>query len=146
MTSLRKDKARGRAGSNVAGGQARATRKNKVFRCGVKHTSRIRQELQQKGLGLNDVSGASQRAMLLRVLQYLGERGFGTIEGVCCGFYRIATRVAELEEQGWLIVTHRERLIGLDGLVHEGVARYILRGRKVDVPDPQGSLDLEVPA
>ena len=137
----KKNKAHGRAGSNVAGREAKATRKNKIFRCGVQHTSKLRRELYGQGLALRSVTGISQRATLLRVLQYLGDRGINTIEGVGCGFYRIATRVQELEENGWLIESRRERVLGADGLVHEGIAKYALKGRRAD---PQGALDLEV--
>jgi hypothetical protein len=141
----RKNKARGRAGSNVAAGrEAKATRQNKIFRCGVQHTSKLRRELCGQGLALRSVTGASQRVTLLLVLQYLGERGINTIEGVGCGFYRIATRVQELEESGWLIESRRERVLGADGLAHDGIARYVLRGRSIDMPDAQGALDLEV--
>lgn len=144
MPNPRKNKARGRAGSNVAGREAKATRQNKIFRCGVQHTSKLRRELYAQGLALRSVTGISQCATLLRVLQYLGDRGINTIEGVGCGFYRIATRVQELEESGWLIESRRERVLGADGLTHDGIARYVLRGRRVDMPDAQGALDLEV--
>ena len=144
MPNPRKNKARGRAGSNVAGREAKATGQNKIFRCGVQHTSKLRRELYGQGLALRSVTGVSQRATLLRVLQYLGDRGINTIEGVGCGFYRIATRVHELEENGWLIESRRERVLGADGLAHDGIARYVLRGRRVDMPNAQGALDLEV--
>jgi hypothetical protein len=144
MKDPRKNKARGRAGSNVAGREAKATRQNKIFRCGVQHTSKLRRELYGQGLALRNVSGASQRVTLLRVLQYLGDRGVNTIEGVGLGFYRIATRIQEIEESGWLIESRRERVLGADGLTHDGIARYVLKGRRVDMPDAQGALDLEV--
>ena len=81
----------------------------------------------------------------MRVLQYLGDRGINTPEGVGCGFYRIATRIQELEDSGNIIVSRRERLIGADGLIHSGIARYILIGRAVKV-DPQCLLDLGDPS
>jgi hypothetical protein len=144
MKDPRKNKARGRAGSNVAAGrEAKATRQNKIFRCGVQHTSKLRRELHGQGLALRDVTGDSQRVTLLRVLQYLGARGINTIEGVGCGFYRIATRVQELEEGGWLIESRRERVLGADGLTHDGIARYVLKGRRFPDIDAQGALDLE---
>lgn len=114
----------------------------KIFRCGVQHTSKLRKELQANGLALGDTSGRTQFVTLLRVLQYLGDRGINTPEGVACGFYRIATRVQELEEAGWRIASIRERIVGADGLEHSGVARYVLIGRRTDFIDPQGSLDL----
>lgn len=116
--------------------------KNKVFRCGVQHISKLRRELEANGLALRDTTGRTQCQTLLRVLQYLGDRGMNTPEGVGCGFYRIATRVQELEAAGWLIASHREAILGADGLSHIGIARYVLCGRRKDFIDPQGSLDL----
>lgn len=145
MTPI-KENARSKAGKPITRRAGRVNGKNKAFRCGVQHTSKLRRELYDRDLALHSVTGASQRATLLRVLEYLGDRGINTIEGVGCGFYRIATRVQELEAEGWLIESRRERVLGADGLVHDNIARYILRGRKDDVPDAQGMLDLEVPA
>ncbi|MCE3606925.1 helix-turn-helix domain-containing protein [Massilia sp. P8910] len=120
--------------------------KKKDFFCGVKHISKLRRELHGAGLALRDTSGRTQCETLLRVLQYLGPRGINTPEGVGCGFYRIATRVQELEERGWLIASYRERIVGADGLAHRGIARYTLLGRAVDrAPAPQGVLDLGAP-
>lgn len=115
--------------------------KLKVFVCGVQHTSKLRNELTAAGLGLRDASGLTQCQTLLLVLQYLGTRGINTLEGVACGFLRIATRVQELEADGYIIHSIKERAIGADGLVHSGIARYIYQGRK-PFDDPQGSLDL----
>jgi hypothetical protein len=114
---------------------------NKIFRCGVQHISKLRRELQSQGLALRDTSGRTQCEMLLRVLQYVGDRGINTPEGVGCGFYRIATRIQELEDSGWIIASQRERLVGADGLAHVGIARYVLIGYGGAV-NPQGSLDL----
>jgi hypothetical protein len=143
MTPI-KENARGKAGKPITKRAGGVRGKNKIFRCGVQHTSKLRRELHGQGLALRSVTGISQCATLLRVLQYLGDRGINTIEGVGCGFYRIATRVQELEEGGWLIESRRERVLGADGLTHDGIARYVLRGRRVDMPDAQGALDLEV--
>lgn len=118
----------------------------KVFCCGVQHISKLRRELRRVGLHLRNTSGRTQCETLLRVLQYLGARGINTPEGVGCGFYRIATRIQELEEQGWLIASYRERLLGADGLTHHGIARYVLHGRRADHADPQGVLALKVAA
>jgi hypothetical protein len=129
----------------VAPGKGKATSKKaqtKVFKCGTNLISKLRRELQGAGLALRDTSGRSQCETLLRVLQYLGPRGINTPEGVGCGFYRIATRIQELEAGGWLIASNRERLVGADGLVHNGIARYVLRGRRTDFVNPQGTLDL----
>jgi len=97
-----------------------------------------------KGLALRDTTGRTQCETLLRVLQYLGDRGINTPEGVGCGFYRIATRVQELEASGWLIASRRESMVGADGLHHIGVARYSLIGERSGPQDPQFSLDLGV--
>lgn len=140
-----KQNARKKAGANVdqAGG-LNSTGKNKIFKCGVVHISKLRRELQRAGLSLRDTTGRTQCETLLRVLQYLGDRGINTLEGVGVGFYRIATRIQELETSGWHILSQRERLAGADGLIHVGVARYILLGRKADFVDPQGTLELVV--
>lgn len=119
--------------------------KGKVFLCGVKHTSDLRRELQEKSLALSSSSGQSQRDTLLRILQYLGPRGLNTPEGVGLGFYRIATRIQELEERGWAIASLRETLVGADGYKHTGIARYVLKGRARRQENPQRSLDLGAP-
>lgn len=141
----KKQNASGGGGAKVdrAGGP-KTTRQSKVFRCGVQHISKLRRELEANGLALRDTSGASQCSTLLRVLQYLGERGINTPEGVGCGFYRIATRVQELEAAGWLIASHRESIVGADGLSHIGIARYVLLGRRRESLPPQLDLALEV--
>lgn len=114
----------------------------KVFVCGVKHIGKLRRELQRRGLALSNTSSRTQREMLLRVLQYLGDRGINTPEGVGAGFYRIATRVQELEEEGWLIASRRESLIGADGMLHTGIARYVLIGKNECGLPAQMGLDL----
>lgn len=145
MKKSRKQNASNKGGAQftkLAGG---VKGQRKIFRCGVQHISKLRGELQRNGLALHDATGYTQCTTLLRVLQYLGDRGINTPEGVGCGFYRIATRIQELEDSGNIIASRRERLIGADGLVHSGVARYILIGHAVKV-DPQGSLDLGDPS
>lgn len=130
---------RGAKVTKLAGG---VNSKNKIFRCGVQHTSKLRRELQAKGLALGDTVGLSQRQTLLRVLKYLGSRGINTPEAVGVGFYRVATRIQELEAEGWRIASLRECLVGADGLEHRGVARYVLlKGRARH--SPQLALDLE---
>lgn len=116
-------------------------KKVKAFVCGVQHTSKLRSELTSQGLSLRDASGLTQCQTLLLVLKYLGARGMNTLEGVACGFLRIATRVQELEADGHIIQAVKESAIGADGLVHTGIARYIYKGRK-PFDDPQGCLDL----
>ena len=119
-------------------------RQRKVLKCSTHHISRLRRELQNQGLTLRDTSGKTQCETLLRVLQYVGDRGINTLEGMGLGFYRIATRIQELEALGWMIDSQRERVVGADGLSHVGVARYVLRGFLMTRVDPQGSLDLGV--
>lgn len=146
MSNPRKQNASRKGGAQstkLAGG---VKGQSKVFRCGVQHISKLRRELQASGLALSDTSGNTQCKTLLRVLQYLGDRGINTPEGVGCGFYRIATRVQELEAAGWAISSYRERLLGADGLIHNGIARYRVVGRRADFVDPQSSLDLGAPA
>lgn len=142
MRAPKKDNARGKAGKPITKLAGRVNGKNKVFRCGIQHTSRLRRELASQGLALRNTTGATQRQTLIRILQYLGDRGFNTPEAVACGFYRIATRIQELEDEGWLIASLRERLVGADGLAHNGMARYVLLGRGPEAQNPQMSLPL----
>jgi hypothetical protein len=102
----------------------------------------LRHRLHIAGLLLSSTRTETQLETLLQTLQYLGDRGINTPEAVGIGFARIATRVFDLEQQGWRIDTVREDVITADGLKHKGIARYILRGRRDDLPNPQGSLDL----
>lgn len=142
MTSTIKNAPReGRASlSKLAGGGS--VLKKDAFFCGTDHISKLRAELHSVGLALHDTSGQTQRDTLLRVLQYLGPRGINTLEGVGCAYYRIATRVHELEAEGWHIASLRERVVGADGLAHSGIARYVLIGRAADHKPAQASFDL----
>ena len=107
------------------------------------HITKLRNEIAASGLSLKDTSGQTQCDTLLRVLQHRGAKGINTPEGVGLGYLRIATRVQELEERGWLIASYRERIIGADGLAHKGIARYCLLGRAVESTTPaQSALDL----
>ncbi len=142
--SAKKQNATGKGGAQVTQRAGRVKGKKGTFLCGVKHTSDLRREVHDRGLALSNTSGMSQRDTLLRVLQYLGPRGLNTPEGVGLGFYRIATRIQELEELGWVIASLRETLIGADGYKHSGIARYVLKGRTRSEPR-QHSLDLGVP-
>jgi len=133
----------------VAPGQGKATSssvKSKILKCGSHHLTKVRNELRSVGLSLSDTSGSVQIGMLLRTLQYLGPRGINTKEAEGCGYFRIATRIQELEEAGWHIAVPKECIIGVDGLLHRGIARYTLIGRRADFTDPQGSLDLGEPS
>ncbi|KAF3999181.1 helix-turn-helix domain-containing protein [Glaciimonas immobilis] len=129
----------------VAPGKGKATSgnlQNKVLRCGEKHISKFREALRQKNLLLSSTKTETQLDTLLKILQYRGDAGVNTPEGVGIGFARIATRVFDLEMRGWRIDTLREDVITADGLTHRGIARYVFRGRRVDFIDPQGALDL----
>lgn len=140
--SIQKRNASGKGGDQITKLAGGVSAKKKIFVCGVKHISKLRRELQAAGLGLRDTSGRTQCETLLRVLQYLGPRGMNTPEGVGVGFARIATRVFDLENQGWQIDTLRENATTADGLKHCGIARYVFKGRRADSVDPQGVLDL----
>jgi hypothetical protein len=111
----------------------------KVLKCSNQYIAKLRREVRRAGLFLRDTTGRTQRETLLSVLQYLGGRGLNTPEAVGLGFYRVATRVQELQEAGYLIASHPERIEGPDGLVHCRIARYVFNGRQVDA---QGKLDL----
>lgn len=114
-----------------------------AFLCDEQHITKLRNEIAGAGLALKDTSGQTQCDTLLRVLQHRGAKGVNTAEGVGLGYLRIATRVQELEERGWRIASYRERIIGADGLAHNGIARYCLLGRAVERAAPaQSALDL----
>lgn len=146
MKDHRKNKARGRAGSNVAGREAKATGQNNTFKCSTNHISKLVRELYENQVGLRSTSADTQGPTLLRALKYLGERGLNTYEGTAAGYARLATRIQELEADGWLIASQRENVIGPDRLFHRGIARYVLVGRVADMANPQSSLDLGWPA
>lgn len=145
MTS-NKQNAHNKVGAHIAELAGCAIGKNKILRCGVKHISKLRRQLHGAGLLLCNTKTETQLETLLKILQYLGESGINTPEAVGVGFARIATRVFDLESRGWRIDTVREDVITADGLQHKGIARYVLRGRRADFIDPQGSLDLEATA
>ena len=81
-----------------------------------------------------------------RAVTFLKERATGA-EVLCLawptvmGYLRIATRVKELQET-WEIQSLREDVVGPDGLFHKSVARYVLLGKRKDLPPAQQSLDL----
>jgi len=110
-----------------------------AFDCSNERITKLRNEIAAEGLALRDTSGQTQCDTLLRVLQHRGGKGINTPEGVGLGYLRIATRVQELEERGWRIASYRERIIGADGLAHNGVARYCLLGRAAPLAIPAQS-------
>ena len=116
-------------------------RKGNVLLCGVRHLAALRRELAGQGLALRNTRGVTQLQTLVKVLEYLGQRGINTPEGTGLGFYRLATRIGELEEAGYVIASRREAVIGADGLYHVGIARYIMLGRREDGASPQLALN-----
>lgn len=115
-----------------------------LFDCSADHISKLCRELHLNGCGLCIAHAQTQVTTLLKALTHLGPRGLNTYEGTAAGYARLATRIQDLEDAGWLILSQRENLIGPDRLYHAGVARYILIGRRGDLTSPQGQLDLEV--
>lgn len=117
----------------------------KIFDCGIENITKVCEELRAAGVGLQSADGRTQLATLRRALEFRGSRGLSTYEGTAAGYLRMATRVKELKAS-WDIYTVTEDVIGPDGLVHRGVARYILRGRRQDVapmrPDERGAHEL----
>lgn len=122
-----KEKATVQGGSsNVAGVQAKATAQKKSFNCDDHHINNIVKEIQAANLQLRSTDGDTQLATLPKVLQYLGNRGLNTYEGVALGYLRIATRIRDLKDDGWQIGSLREDVVGPDGMWHKGVGRYFL--------------------
>ncbi|GIZ54061.1 helix-turn-helix domain-containing protein [Noviherbaspirillum aridicola] len=140
MAYSENDNATGQGGVGIAGGQAKAMGQNKVLECSADHITRLVRELQDNGVGLNSSAGERQLSTLPKVLAFLGDRGLNTYEGTAAGYARLATRIQDLEADGWIIESRRENVIGPDGLFHRGVARYILVGR---LPAPQQSTPAE---
>ncbi|MBK4739216.1 hypothetical protein [Noviherbaspirillum pedocola] len=139
-----KNKARGRAGFDVAaGGQAKATKKKKLRYSGANVIKKVLREIDQKGLRLRSTASDTQLETLPKVLQHFGARGLSTYEGQAAGYLRIATRVKELKAT-WDIVTLREDVIGPDGLFHKNVGRYVLLGKRKDLPPAQEQQPLDL--
>ena len=133
-------------GSGVSkGGQAKPTAQRKKRFCSDDHIKNVVREIQAAGLQLRSTDGDTQLATLPKVLQYLGTRGLNTYEGVALGYLRIATRILDLKES-WEIRSLREDVVGPDGLWHKGVARYVMVGKRKDLPPAQPELDLGSPA
>lgn len=108
------------------------TGQNRIFDCSRENITAVCDELARNGVALRNASGATQRETLRMALQYRGARGLNTYEGTAAGYMRMATRVKELKET-WDIHALREDVIGPDGLLHKGVARYVLLGRRQDL-------------
>jgi len=90
------------------------------------------EELRAAGVGLRAADGRTQLDTLRRALEYRGARGLNSYEGMAAGYMRMATRIKELKET-WDIHALKEDVVGPDGLVHKGVARYVLLGRRQDL-------------
>src|SRR5690349_4098444 len=137
MPNPRKNKARGRAGSNVAAGrEAKATKQKKTRYCTTNNINKVIREIRKAGLQLRSTAGDTQLETLPKLLEYLGPRGLNTYEGVAAGYLRIATRIKELEDV-YEIASLREDVIGPDGLFHKQVARYVMLGKRKDLPPAQ---------
>lgn len=106
----------------------------KVVDCGAENITSVCQELRAAGVGLRAADGRTQLDTLRRALEYRGARGLNTYEGTAAGYLRFATRIFDLKEEAWDIYTLKEDVIGPDGLLHKGVARYVLMGRRKGVP------------
>ncbi|MBC3806157.1 hypothetical protein H8K52_02210 [Undibacterium seohonense] len=137
----RKQNASGKGGVKITKLAGNVKRQGNMLRCDTKHISNLRKELASKGLALLSANGESQARTLPKVLRYLGNRGINTKEAEGCGYYRIATRIQEMEASNYVITSNRETIIGADGLVHRGIARYVLLRDNTE-PNPQGELDL----
>jgi len=119
----------GSACSTQAGEPTATTQK--VIDCGAENITSVCDELRSAGVSLRAADGRTQRETLRRALEYRGARGLNSYEGMAAGYMRMATRIKELKET-WDIYTLREDVVGPDGLVHKGVARYVLLGRRQD--------------
>jgi hypothetical protein len=111
-----------------AGGAA----SHKIVDCGAENITTVCQELRAAGVGLRAADGRTQLDTLRRALEYRGARGLNSYEGMAAGYMRMATRIKELKE-AWDIHALKEDVVGPDGLVHRGVARYVLLGRRQDL-------------
>jgi hypothetical protein len=143
MSGRANEKATGQGGfSDVAGGQAKATVQKSALNCNDDHISKLVQEIAEVGLRLRSSSGNTQLATLPKVLRYLGPRGANTYELVALGYLRAATRIKDLEDE-YEIASLREDVFGPDRLLHKGVARYVLIGKRCQKAK-QAQLELEV--
>jgi len=130
-TGIPKECAPGQGGAHsIQVGASAPTQK--VVDCGAENITSVCEQLRAAGVGLRAADGRTQLDTLRRALEFRGARGLNTYEGTAAGYLRLATRVKELKEQ-WDIYTLREDVIGPDALVHKGVARYVLLGRRQDL-------------
>jgi len=132
MTKFSKANASTSGGAHVSQAGEPETGPNKIFDCSGENIAAVCDELARNGVALRNASGTTQRETLRLALQYRGARGLNTYEGTAAGYMRMATRVKELKET-WDIRALREDVIGPDGLLHKGVARYVLLCRRQDL-------------
>lgn len=142
MSNRKMKNASVQAGVSVVGVQAKATKQKQPRYCGSNHIKKVMQEIRRAGLQLRSTAADTQAETLPKVLQYFGARGINTYEGQAAGYLRIATRIKELQDT-YDIASLREDVIGPDGLFHKQVARYVLLGKRKDLPPAQQPLDLE---
>src|SRR5471032_2855343 len=102
----RKRAAKGQIPKQAGAGGGKGKRTN-VWECSAKHIRNLLSELRRNGLALTSVSTDTQCWTLGRVLRYLGDRGLNTYEGTAAGYARLATRIQELEADGWIIESQR---------------------------------------
>lgn len=115
---------------------------NKTVYCDLKYLTKFCDEVRSVGLQLQSTTTSSQCATLLKLLQYLGPRGVGTLEAHAAGYARLAARILDLQET-WEIAAFRENVVDANGHYHQSMARYILIGRKADRTAPQFRLELD---
>jgi hypothetical protein len=134
MHNFQKQSAPEGAHVNQAGGPV-VTGQNKIFDCSGQNITAVCEELARNGVALKNASGATQRETLRLALEYRGSRGLNSYEGMAAGYMRMATRIKELKDT-WDIYVLKEDVVGPDGLLHRGVARYVLLGRRKDLCNP----------
>lgn len=122
-------------------GKANAREQKRTCYCTTNSINKVVREIRQAGLQLRSTAADTQLETLPKVLHYRGAKGLSTYEAVAAGYLRIATRIKELKET-WEIHSLREDVVGPDGLFHKGVARYVLVGKRKNLPPAQQSLDL----
>jgi hypothetical protein len=120
----------------------KASKQKRPRYCSTNSINKVIREIRKAGLQLCSTSGDTQLEILPKVLKYRGARGLNTYEGVAAGYLRIATRIKELQDT-WEIQSLREDIVGPDGMWHKGVARYVLIGKRKNLPSTQQSLNLE---
>lgn len=99
-------------------------------RIGKKQCDALRNEISVAGLALNSAQGSAQLETLPKVLRYFGNRGLGTVEAEALGYRRMATRIFDLEAEGYIFNVKKENVVTDDCLIHPRMARYFLTGER----------------